>query len=139
MSCSCSLCGGTARRNPSDSTPGITPTRVILQVWGPQKEGEKEVYEHLAAQFQEANPSIEFLMSYGDVGEADAATQALADVDTAADIFMFADDQLANLVGKGVLTELSDFYGDKVKERDLASAVDAATLVINSMLSSCRR
>lgn len=122
-------CGGgtSTTGDPSDSTPGSTPTRVRLQVWGPQKEGEKEVYEHLAAQFQEANPSIEFLMSYGDVGEADAATQALADVDTAADVFMFADDQLANLVGKGVLTELSDFYGDKVKERDLASAVDAAT------------
>ncbi len=122
-------CGGgtSTTEDPSDSTPGSTRTRVRLQVWGPQKEGEKEVYEHLAAQFQEANPSIEFLMSYGDVGEADAATQALADVDTAADVFMFADDQLANLVGKGVLTELSDFYGDKVKERDLASAVDAAT------------
>lgn len=122
-------CGGgtSTTEDPSDSTPGSTPTRVRLQVWGPQKEGEKEVYEHLAAEFQEANPSIEFLMSYGDVGEADAATQALADVDTAADVFMFADDQLANLVGKGVLTELSDFYGDKVKERDLASAVDAAT------------
>ena len=122
-------CGGgtSTTGDPSDSTPGSTRTRVRLQVWGPQKEGEKEVYEYLAAQFQEANPSIEFLMSYGDVGEADAATQALADVDTAADIFMFADDQLANLVGKGVLTELSDFYGDKVKERDLASAVDAAT------------
>jgi arabinogalactan oligomer/maltooligosaccharide transport system substrate-binding protein len=126
-------CGGgtSTTEDPSVSTPGSTPsstpTRVRLQVWGPQKEGEKEVYEHLAAEFQKANPSIEFLMSYGDVGEADAATQALADVDTAADVFMFADDQLANLVGKGVLTELSDFYGDKVKERDLASAVDAAT------------
>lgn len=122
-------CGGgtSTTGDPSDSTPGSTRTRVRLQVWGPQKEGEKEVYEYLAAQFQEANPSIEFLMSYGDVGESDAATQALADVDTAADVFMFADDQLANLVGKGVLTELSDFYGDKVKERDLASAVDAAT------------
>lgn len=127
-------CGGgttsdETSRTPSDSTPASSgeKTRVRVQVWGPQKEGEKEVYQHLATQFQAANTNIEFLMSYGDVGEADAATQALADVDTAADVFMFADDQLNNLVGKGVLTELSTYYANMVKARDLASAVDAAT------------
>jgi len=130
-------CGPTGTSNTSQtSTPtnsdvttsgSGTKERIRVQVWGPQKEGEKEIYEHLAAEFQAQNPSINFLMSYGDVGEGDAATQALADVDTAADVFMFADDQLSNLVNKGVLTELSSYYADKVKARDLASAVDAAT------------
>ena len=73
---------------------------IRLQVWGPEKEGEKEVYNYLAAEFQKLHTDITFKITYGDVGEGDAATQALADVDTAADIFMFADDQLSNLVEK---------------------------------------
>lgn len=137
-------CGGTSTptsENPSGSTPTTsqpgtsTPTtsttveRIRLQVWGPQKEGEKEIYEHLAAEFQKLYPQIQFIMDFGDVGEADAATNALLDADTAADVFMFADDQLSALVSKGVLAPLSDYYAEMVQERDLASAVDAATFM----------
>lgn len=104
-----------------------TGETIRLQVWGPAKEGEREIYTELATRFQAAHPEITFKMGYGDVGEADAATQALADVDTAADVFMFADDQLANLVGKGVLAPLSTTYANMVKARDLGSAVDSAT------------
>ncbi|HKM02389.1 MAG TPA: extracellular solute-binding protein [Bacilli bacterium] len=100
---------------------------IRLQVWGPEKEGEKEVYNYLAAEFQKLHTDITFKITYGDVGEGDAATQALADVDTAADIFMFADDQLSNLVEKGVLNALSTTYANKVKTRDLDASVQAAT------------
>ena len=51
----------------------------------------------------------------------------MADVDTAADIFMFADDQLSNLVEKGVLNALSSTYANKIKARDLDASVQAAT------------
>ncbi len=124
-------CGGTSETStPSgDSTTSTGTERIRLQVWGPQKEGEKEMYEYFAAEFQALHPEIDFRMSYGDVGEADAATNALADVDTAADIFMFADDQLPRLVQKGVLAPLSDYYGNMVKDRDLQSSVDSATFV----------
>lgn len=108
-------------------TPTSQGETIRLQVWGPGKEGEREIYTELATRFQAAHPEITFKMGYGDVGEADAATQALADVDTAADVFMFADDQLSNLVGKGVLAPLSTTYANLVKARDVASAVDSAT------------
>ena len=109
-------CGGT--------TDGET---VRLQVWGPAKEGEKEVYEYLAGKFQEAHPEITFKMGFGDVGEGDAATMALGDIDTAADVFMFADDQLANLVQKGVLNALPTTYANIVRGRDLARSVSDAS------------
>ena len=100
---------------------------VRLQVWGPTKEGEKEVYEYLAGKFQEAHPEITFKMGFGDVSEGDAATMALGDIDTAADVFMFADDQLANLVQKGVLNALPTTYANIVKARDLERSVKDAS------------
>jgi len=107
-----------------DTTEGET---VRLQVWGPAKEGEKEVYEYLAGKFQEAHPEITFKMGFGDVGEGDASTMALGDIDTAADVFMFADDQLANLVQKGVLNALPTTYANIVKGRDLERCVNDAS------------
>lgn len=131
-------CGNNTSNSDAGSQPGSGTTsqpkqRVRLQVWGPQKEGEKEVYEYLATKFQEANPQIQFIMDFGDVGEADAATMALQDVNTAADVFMFADDQLSNLVSKGVLAPLSRGYADMVKARDLESSIDSATFTVDGV------
>lgn len=102
-----------------------TRTKVRLQVWGPAEE--KVVYETLAAKFQKEHEDINFIVNYGDVGEPDAAKNVLGDVSTAADIFIYPDDQIPQMASKGVLAKLPNTYKNKVIERDSPSAVDAAT------------
>lgn len=115
---------------PVDSVPDGTTSqeksKVRLQVWGPLEE--KEMYVQNAAAFQALYPNIEFKVDYGEVGEPDAAKNVLADTETSADVFLFPDDQLGKLVDKEVIASLPTALADKVKARDNASAVDAATM-----------
>lgn len=114
-------CGGGGG---GDST--TTNKRVRLLVWGPAEE--REVYEELATQYKAKLPEgTEFIITFRDVGEGDAATNVLNDVDTAADIFIFPDDQLSKLNEAGVLLKLPETTLNTVRERDSETSVDSAT------------
>ena len=62
------------------------------------------------------------------MGEGDAATQLLTDVEAGADIFGFAQDQLARLVAAGALSKPGGKFLDNVKNNNDAGSVDAVTL-----------
>ena len=62
------------------------------------------------------------------VGEGDAASNMLTDVDAGADIFNFAQDQLARLVAAGALIPLSDENAAIFAEENYAGSVSAATM-----------
>ena len=107
-------------------TPPAGSESVTLLVWGPSEE--QAVYTQLAEAYKAKLPeNVKFRMSYADVGEGDAATNVVGDVDTAADIFIFADDQLNRLVENRVLLELPESYANTVTERDSAASVANAT------------
>jgi len=54
---------------------------VTLLVWGPSEE--QAVYTQLAEAYKAKLPeNVKFRMSYADVGEGDAATNVVGDVDT---------------------------------------------------------
>ena len=110
--------------NTSDTTP-VAKEKVRLQVWGPKEE--EALYKKHAAEFQAANPTIEFKVDYGDVGEGDASKNVLADVSTAADVFFFPDDQMAQMANKGVLAEIPSAYQTRIKARDAEASINAAT------------
>ncbi len=117
--------GSTATSTDTSSPTSTTKERIRLQVWGPADE--QALYEKHAAEFQALNPDITFIVDYGDVGEPDAAQNVLADVSTAADVFFFPDDQIAQMANKGVLAEIPTVYQNRIKARDAEGAVDAAT------------
>lgn len=105
---------------------GNKGNRVRLLVWGPAEE--KEVYEELAKRFNDKiTEDTEFSIIFRDVGEADAATNAKADVTTAADVFIFPDDQLSVLDEAGVLYKLEGQIKEDIIARDSESSVTAAT------------
>ena len=108
-----------------DPGTSVTKEKVRLQVWGPLQE--KPLYEKHAKEFADLNPQIEFKVDYGNVGEPQAAENILADVSTAADVFIYPDDQIFQMADKGVLAKLPAGYANKVKERDIDLAVGAAT------------
>ncbi len=84
--------------------------------------------EQVAA-FQEANPDYaNFTIVVEPVGEGDAAGNMITDVEAGADIYAFAQDQIARLVTAGALEEVAPDNVDAVKSENDAGAVSAATV-----------
>ncbi len=77
-----------------------TPT---ITIWVSELAGVKELTLQQVADFKAANPDFPYDVKVEGVGEGEAATQMIADVATGADIFCFAQDQLARLVQAGAL------------------------------------
>ena len=81
------------------------------------------------ADFQAAHPEYaDFVVTVEPVGEGDAASNVLTDLDAAADIFGFPQDQLARLVAANSLLELDEEVAKQVAAENDAGSVAAATL-----------
>ena len=79
--------------------------------------------------FKAANPEYaDMTVKIEPLGEGDAASNVLTDVEGAADIFGFPQDQLARLVAAGALEEVEPGNAETVKAENDAGSVAAATL-----------
>ena len=80
------------------------------------------------ADFNASNTDgITFNATVEAVGEGDAATKMITDVEAGGDIFCFAQDQFARLVQAGALAKLGVAAGDAVRAANDAGVVAAAT------------
>lgn len=79
--------------------------KVALKVWADQ--GELELIEKLCNEFAAEHPEKEYTFEYGAVGAVDGKTRYLEDPAAAADVFLFADDQLVDLVKADALYEVT--------------------------------
>ena len=97
-----------------------------IKVWAPDNAVEltkKQIEDFNASN----NEGIKFEATVEAVGENDAATQMITDVDAGGDIFFFAQDQTARLVQAGALAQLGKAAADIVKDTNDAGAVNAAS------------
>ena len=79
--------------------------------------------------FKAANPEYaDINVNVEPVGEGDAAGNVITDVEAAADIFGFAQDQLARLVAAGALMDVEPSNAEVVAAENDAGAVSAVTL-----------
>lgn len=79
--------------------------------------------------FFEANPNYAgFTVSIEPVGEGDAATNMITDVQAGADIYGFAQDQLARLVSAGAIAPVPKSGQEWIEQQNDAGAYGAATL-----------
>ncbi|MBE5826036.1 MAG: extracellular solute-binding protein [Butyrivibrio sp.] len=84
--------------------------------------------EQIAA-FQAAHPEFSgYTFTVEAVGEGDAAGNMITDVEAGADIYAFAQDQIARLVTAGALEVVEDSNAEAVKAQNDAGAVGAATV-----------
>ena len=103
----------------SNTTPAVTaanPTAAAaadsldgtydITVWVSEMAGVKELTEQQIKDFMEENPGIVINATIEGVTELDSATQMITSVEDGADLFCFAQDQLARLVQAGALTKL---------------------------------
>lgn len=90
--------------------------------------GVKELTEQQIKDFMEENPGIVINATIEGVTELDSATQMITSVEDGADLFCFAQDQLARLVQAGALTKLGTKAAAEVTELNDSGAVAAATV-----------
>ena len=98
----------TADTTQAESTPPASeaePEKVTLKVWADQ--GELALTEKLCNEFAAQHPEKEYTFAYGAVGAVDGKARYLEDPAAAADVFLFADDQLVDLVKADALYEVT--------------------------------
>lgn len=108
-------------------------TKMTLKVWGPQedqapREGyEKGILAHFAEKFNAEHPEWDITFEYGVVGEDVAKDEVTKDLEKAADVFMFANDQIPFLVDSGALAKIGGKNLDAIKEMNSESIVNTVT------------
>ncbi|MBQ8038603.1 MAG: sugar ABC transporter substrate-binding protein, partial [Lachnospiraceae bacterium] len=76
---------------------------VELTLWCAETKEYQTVMKKLVADFETTYPEIDFNITIGAESEANCKDDVLADVESAADVFVFPDDQLLDLVTAGAL------------------------------------
>ena len=108
---------------------------IKLTVWGAEED--QTLLKNLTDKFQEAYPDQKFDIQIGVESESTAKDTVLTDVEAAADVYAFADDQITDLVKAGALLKLDDYAEvlqmagktlDDVKDANVEGSVDAATI-----------
>ena len=98
-----------------------------IKIWVAQEI--KDFTDEQAAAFLEANPDMAgYTITTEAVGEGDAASNMITDVEGGADIYGFAQDQLARLVSSGALTPVMDDNLETIKADNDENSIAAATL-----------
>ena len=99
-----------------------------ITVWVSETAGVKEQAAEQIKAFMDANPGIVINATIEGISEADSATQMITDVESGADLYCFAQDQLARLVMAGALNPLGEQAAATVRGRDVEGAVKAASV-----------
>ena len=99
-----------------------------ITVWAPEEISaltQEKLDAWLAGQ---ADFNGKYTITVSAMGEGEAATQLLTDVEAGADVYGFAQDQLARLVSAGALSAPGGVFKDNIEKNNDAGAVGAATL-----------
>ena len=104
-----------------------TDGTVDIQLWCSELEAYQNVMKELTDKFKEQYSDVDFNITIGAVSEADAKDKILEDIDAAADVFVFADDQVNDLVNAGALQEIAATYTYDPAETNSEATVAAAT------------
>lgn len=105
-----------------------TEGKVSLDVWCSEKEEYQKTIKTLVDQFTQEYSDVDFDIKIGAVSESEAKDRVLEDVEAAADVFVFADDQVQDLVTAGALQEVAATYTYNPGEVNSEATVKAASV-----------
>ena len=128
--------GETAQESGGESAQSESTGPINLTLWGAEED--QDFLKERVEAFKEEYPDQEFNIEIGTESESTAKDTVLTDIEAAADVFAFADDQLADLVDAGALLPInSDMdqvlqnYANKsvedIKAANVAVSIDDAT------------
>ena len=123
---------GTQAANNGSTSESAEPVDVKLTVMGPSEDQDDAQGAWLKTEceaFNEEHPEWNITFDYVTCSESDAKDTVLQDPASAADVFMFANDQIADLVDAGALTKLGGDAAEYVKSSN--SEAMAATVTYN--------
>lgn len=103
-----------------------TTDTVTLTVWA--SEEDQDLTTQLLDEFKETYSDVTFDITLGAESESTAKDTVLTDVEAAADVYAFADDQINQLVQAGALQEVVTSYTFDVATENAAGAVEAASV-----------
>ena len=115
-------CGG--RDQPADSSQPANET-VALTVWGAEEDEAllQEIFSSFQSQYA---GQASFQITYQPQSESNCKDVLLGDLENGADVFAFADDQVAALAAPGALDPIP--ASDAVRSANLSAAVEAASV-----------
>ena len=120
-----------AESKPAETKPSeAKPEEITLKVWTPSEDqagGDNSWLSQMLKKFEAAHPEYKIKWDLGTCGEGDAATMVGQDAAAAADVFMFANDQIGGLVEAGALSKLGGSYLDFVKNSYSSTYVGTVT------------
>ena len=118
---------GTQAANNGSTSESAEPVDVKLTVMGPSEDQDDAQGAWLKTEceaFNEEHPEWNITFDYVTCSESDAKDTVLQDPASAADVYMFANDQIADLVDAGALTKLGGDAAEYVKSSN-SEAMDA--------------
>jgi len=108
---------------PADET--VTQQVVELTVWAAEED--MELLQEITAAFQDHySDQASFRITCQPQGESNCKDVLLGDLENGADVFTFADDQVAALAAAGALDPIED--AASIREANLSAAVEAASV-----------
>ncbi len=126
--CSKAPAESTTPAAPESSDPVPAPEaekeKVTLKVWADQ--GELPLIEQLCEAFAAEHSEKEYSFEFGAVGAVDGKTRYLEDPAAAADVFLYADDQLVDLVKADALYEVTR-NADAIIAANTPGSINAAS------------
>ena len=129
-------CGGSAKpaetKAPAAEAPAEAPAEVkdiTLKVWGPQEDqvDASSWLPTMCEQFNAAHPEWNITFVYEVCPEGDAGKNVTQDPSAAADVYMFANDQLGTLIQANAIAQLGGSYLDAVVSDNSDSMIASVT------------
>lgn len=127
VSAVCSGCGNASAQD-DDSAAG---EKIRLMVWSPSEDQSKDSGEWLqksCEKFDEEHPEWDITFVYGVADEPSAAEQISQDPEASADVFMYANDRLTNMIDAGGLAKFGGKYEELIKSTNTQGVLDSVTL-----------
>lgn len=119
--------GNTDAGNSSAAASGEV-TDVTLKVWVPNNQVDTGIIDEQEAAFAALHPEWNITWVTEIVGDDKCKDELLKDVDAGADVFMFATDQLLEMVDAGAIAQLGGDAEKQVQEK-IADSVKATVMV----------
>ena len=120
--------GNTDTGNTDAGNDGGSDGIETITVWAPEEISELTQTKLDAWLDGQSDWNTKYDITVSAMGEGEAATQMLTDVEAGADVFGFAQDQLARLVAAGALSAPGGVFLDDITKNNDAGSVGAATL-----------
>ena len=114
----------------ADATAEEEPITATLLVWAPSEAQAAEPgawLQTMCEQFNEAHPNWDLTFEYGVCPEGEAKATVTTDVEAAADVYMFANDNLPDLVAANAISELGGEAAEYVQSTNSQAVVDSVT------------